>query len=427
MGAWNNFVNWLKEYSEDPDDTYYVESQSGFGISDAENTLNLKLLMMNSALGYLATGLSMCRWRIMKNGEEVEDEEFFRLNNCPNRSQNKQQFCNQLLYELAFHNEALIVSPRPSDHGLWIAKSWDVVDKGTKGIQYRNVYIENEDRSYNLGADQVMHIQLNWVGMQGLLQQIAAEYESMIATAVTGYTKQAGERGILQISGVPSGTKEQQQAFMKSLEERFQKYFKSYNAVLPLQSGYSYSMNATAHRNTSEINDVINLTDEFAERVALALRIPVALLKGNVENTQHARTDLVLYGIKPIATQIEQEYNAKRLGTNAMKRGCRLYIDPISIHMANLEDMAAFCEKMTSCGQYSIDELRHLRGEPLLGTEEAQAHWMTKNYGTLEQAESVFEDTTTVETVVETEETAEQPALEDITENERGENDDDSL
>ena len=383
MSAWDKFMKWLQNGSQDPDDTYYVESATGIGVDEADKALELKLLMMNSALGYLAAALSMCRWRVIRSGVEVADREYFRLNSCPNRSQNKMQFCSELVYRLAFYNEALIISPKAGDDSLWIADSWSAEDHGQAGVIYRNVHIENDERTYTLKDSEVLHIKLNWRGLYPLLAQAATDYETMIGYAVTGYAKQAGERGILEISSVASGTPEQQAAFIKSLEDRFSRYFKSNNAVLPLQAGNKYTMNSTAHRNTSEINDVINLTNEFAERVALALRVPVALMKGNVENTSHARTDLILYGVKPIATQIEQEYNMKRLGMDEMVRGSRLYIDPVTINLTNPEDMATFCEKMVSCGQYSVDELRNLRGEPLLGTPEAQIHYITKNYGFL--------------------------------------------
>ena len=53
------------------------------------------------------------------------------------------------------------------------------------------------------------------------------------------------------------------------------------------------------------------------------------------------------------------------------------------IYLANPDTMSNICERMTSCGQYSVDELRSARGEPLLGTPEAQKHYITKNYGEL--------------------------------------------
>lgn len=152
---------------------------------------------------------------------------------------------------------------------------------------------------------------------------------------------------------------------------------------MPLTKGYDYTHIASSNRNTSEINDVQTLTDEFSERVGLALRVPIALIKGNAENTEAARTDLIMYGVKPIAQMIKQEYNAKRLGAATVQWGSRLYIDPMPIQLSNMESVSNFCERMTSCGQYSVDELRDLRGEPLLGTPEAQKHYITKNYGEL--------------------------------------------
>ena len=382
MGAFRNFLDWLNGST---DEAYKIESASENAGQDAEKILNIKLLMMASAAGYLASCLSMCRWRTITKGKEKTGEEYFRLNNCPNRNQSKAEFCGKLVYYLAIQNEAVVFSPNGRE--LYVADSWNVEKRGTQEDMYREISVEGGNRTFAYPAREVMHIKMDWTGLWPLLSAVGDEYEAMIGTAYGGYRRQSGAKGVLTIGAAPSGTEAQRKALMERIQKQFKTFFNSPNGVITLNSGYTYTPVSTSARNTSEMNDIANMTDEFAERLGLALRVPVALMKGSVENTQHARTDLVMFGVKPIAQAFEQEYNAKRLGEQEFTKGSRLFIDPLPIQLGDASSLPQFCERMTSCGQYSVDELRDLRGEPLLGTPEAQKHYITKNYGLLENPE----------------------------------------
>lgn len=381
MGAFQNFMNWLTGKTTGD---YQIEQDTGTK-ENAETVLNLKMLMMASAAGYLASGLSMCRWRTIQRGKEEKGAEYFRLNNRPNANQSKAEFCARLVYYLAVQNEALVFSPNGKD--LYVADNWNVERRGTQNDIYRDVSVDNDTRTFTFNAQDVMHVKMDWTGLWPLLSSVGDEYEAMIGTAYGGYKRQSGAKGVLNVTGLESGTMEQRTALMNRLQAQFKTFFSSQNGVLTLNTGYTYTPIATSARNTSEMNDIANMTDEFAERLGLALRVPVALMKGSVENTQNARTDLVMFGIKPIAQAFEQEYNAKRLGEREFSKGSRLFIDPLPIQIADVASLPTFCERMTSCGQCSVDELRDLRGEPLLGTPEAQKHYITKNYGLLENPE----------------------------------------
>ena len=109
MGAFHTFVDWL---SGKKTGDYKIEAGPVAGTAEtAEKILNIKMLMMASAAGYLAAGLSMCRWRTIKDGKEEKGAEFFRLNNRPNGNQSKAEFCARLVFWLATQNEALVFSP----------------------------------------------------------------------------------------------------------------------------------------------------------------------------------------------------------------------------------------------------------------------------------------------------------------------------
>ena len=348
---------------------------------DDSMSLSLKLLIMASGIGYLAAGLLMCDWRTIVGGQDVRQSEYYRLNNAPNPNQNKAEFCHRLVADLCIDNEALILEVGGN---LYLADSWNLEEGGTREDWYRNIRIDGDaNRVYSRPASEVMHLSMSWKGLWPLLSEAAEEYQALISTACRGYANQAAEKGILTIGAAAQGDAKEMEYRNRLIQNQFKEFFSAKSSVLALRSGYAYTPHSTAHRNTSEMNDVANLSDEYAERVGLAIRVPPALLKGNSENTSHANVSLIVYGVKPIADQIEAEYGAKRLGRDRLLKGDRLHIDPMPIYLANPDTMANICERMTSCGQYSVDELRSARGEPLLGTPEAQKHYITKNYGEL--------------------------------------------
>ena len=384
MGAWNNFLTWLNDLSAGG--TVYNVTGRTSEEDDAvrSKSLNLKLLCINSAIGYLASGLTMAVWRTIVEGKDEYGKEYYRLNNAPNQNQNKAEFALKLVTALAVDNEAVIFCRSGS---FYIADSWSYEPHGTGTDFYRSVMVDNDTVSFDLPSSEVIHLRMNWSGLFPLLSTLAEQYEDIITTAVDGYSRQTAEKGILKTSAVARGTKDSQEYRDRLLKQQFKNYFSSRSAVLTLRDGYEYTPTSTALRNTSELNDVANMTDEYAERVALALRVPPTLLKGNAENTEHAMEDLITYGVRPIAAQLEAEYGIKRLGLNKLMKGSRLFIDTTPIFLAIPEKAAEYCEKMTSAGQYSVDELRRLRGETLLGTREASLHYITKNYGELGKEE----------------------------------------
>lgn len=373
LGGWRGFVNWILGGKRTDRDVYELSIGDDAGSRTA--ALHIKMLVMRSAIGYLASGLSLCEWRIFEENVERHNAEYFRLNNHPNCNQNKFQFCLQYVTNLMLSNEVLVVSPLPGDQSLYIADSFHREPHGLRPDEFTNIVIDGWDKVYRTTSENAMYTCAHCGdGLWPLLNEIAGEYEEIIATAYGGYRTQAGEKGILSVANVQAGTSGQAEAESNRLKNMFKSYFENPNAVIPLHSGYSYQATARSHRNTSEVNDMINLTDEFSERVALATRVPSALLKGNVENTEHAMEDLISYGVKPIAEGFQQEYNAKRIGLDNLRMGSRLFIDPIRQLLTTPSAVADYCTKMTENGQCSVDELRAVRQESRLNTEEATQH-----------------------------------------------------
>lgn len=367
---------WMRSGSPE---AYSITGPCPDNTAENKSRLDLKLLMITSAVGYLASGLAMCDWRTIVEGKDQIDNDYYLLNVAPNQNQNKVQFCTKLVSQLVLDNEAVIFA---RGSGLYVADSWSYEPHGTGMDWYRNVSVDGTSETTDFQASDIMHLQLDCEGVTPLLNQLATEYEDIIEVAAEGYKRQTADKGIIQQDSLARGVKESQELQEARIKRKFKEFYGPQSAAIILTKGYTYVPQGSSARNTSELNDVANLTDEWAERVGMALRVPPVLLKGNAENTSHARADLITYGISPIARQIEAEYNAKKVTRRNYLNGTRLLIDPTPIEMADLSSRATYGDKLLGSG-VSINELRRMRLEPLLTEPGADTHFVTLNYGQL--------------------------------------------
>ena len=173
------------------------------------------------------------------------------------------------------------------------------------------------------------------------------------------------------------------------MNNRFKKFYKSKNAVLPLFNGYSYESKGgteSTKKSTSELNDVINIDDKIVMKVANSVNMPEALLKGDVSDVERITQNFLTFCIDPICSMLEGEINRKRSG-KAILQGTGVKIDTTSILHIDLFSIAEKIDKLISSGMYSIDELRKRCGDTELGTEASRRHYITKNYEKMEGSE----------------------------------------
>ena len=211
--------------------------------------------------------------------------------------------------------------------------------------------------------------------------------DKLLQDAVDKYEKAGGEKGILTIDAQAAGRKYGDKTFEEIFEDlmnkRFEKFFKSRNAVLPLFNGFGYVPRTGAEqskKSTSEVKDITDLTDEILMKVSQAFNIPVSLLKGDVSDVKEITKNFLTFCIDPICDMMTGEINRKRYGKAEVLKKNYLRVDTSCAMHVDIFEIAEKIDKLISSGMYCIDELRKKVGEAALGTEEAKAHFITKNY-----------------------------------------------
>lgn len=362
------------------------------------NRLALYDFALHSGINIIANALSACEVRTFDNWEEVRRDQYYKWNYQPNINMNASQFKQKLVWSLIYRNECLVIQTGTGD--FLIADSYEHDRYALYPDVFRNVTVNADDGSgiaypYTFQRmfrmEDVLFYKLSNRNITSLLEQLIGEYDQLLASAIQKFLKSGGERGVMTIDANAStanyGHKEDgtprtfNDVYTELMNKQFATYFKSPNAVLPLFKGFDYQTKGTetSKKSTSEVKDVTDLTDEVYDRVANALQIPPALLKGDIADVGALTKNLITFGIDPIAKMIETENNRKLYSTQVLGGNYQMIDTSTIMHMTAAE-LATASDKMIACGGWNIDEIRRKSGDAILNTEWSKRHFLTKNY-----------------------------------------------
>ena len=382
--------------------TYEVSSEDieEFASNPKWKELALYEFALNAGINILGNALSACEIRTFENWKEVRKSEYYRWNYQPNVNETSNQFLKKIVWNLIYKNECLVIPGRGGAGDLVIAESFTKRQTSIYNqVVFENIsYVGAGGEVYTFQgsylAKDVLYYNLSNTSIADLLRQLVAEYDELLKSATKKFFKSGGERGVLNIEGnaatVSYGTKTDgtprtfNDVYTDLINKQFKDYFNSDNAVLPMFKGFKYETKGkeASKKSTSEIKDVIDITDEIYEKVANALQIPPALLKGDIADVGALTRNLITFGIQPIASVIETENNRKSNGERVLD-GYYQMIDTSSIMYMTVSELAVAADKMLGSG-WTLDEIRKKTGDPVLNTPESTKRYITLNYAEMQ-------------------------------------------
>lgn len=380
--------------------TYEVSSNDIKEFIDNEEWDRLALyeFALHSGINIIANALSACEVRTFEKWEEVKKDQYYMWNYEPNVNMNASQFKQKLVWSLIYKNECLVIQTRKGE--FLIADSYEHDEYALYQDRFKNVTVGLNDGNgasnpytftKEFRMEDVLFYRLSNRNITALLNQLMNDYEQLLDSAVKKFYKSGGERGVVTIDanastasyGVkPDGTPRTfNDVYTDLLNKQFAAYFKSPNAVLPLFKGFSYDTKGgeASKKSTSEIKDVTDITDEIYSKVANALQIPPALMKGDISDVTSLTKNLITFAIDPIAKMIETENNRKLYRKEVLKGSYQMIDTSRIIHMTASE-LSVASDKMISCGGWNIDDIRRKAGDAPLNTDWSRKHFITKNY-----------------------------------------------
>lgn len=386
-----NFFRWLFGADQEPEGGTFrdVDCKALF---DAAYDYTLRKYAFDVCVDMIAAAVGRCDFRTYENGREVFGAEHWLWNYEPNPNQNSTTFLHKLVDHLYRHNETLVISEkrRGSDREvLAVADSWDQSDQQIVRLnEYRQVRVEDLEFSKTFRETDVLHLRLHQRAMEPVLRALADSWNRLANVAAEHYEWDQGQHWKVHVSQVASGADNFDANFAQMLQEQVKPFLDNPRAVLPEFDGYDFSMVGGEAGSGSKggTEDVRKLAEDIFNFTARGFLIPIVLVDGSVEATADANARFLTYVIDPLCDQLQEEITRKRFGFDEWSNTRRyLRVDSSSILHYDLFAQAGNIEKLIGSG-YSVNEVRRASGDTAINEPWANAHYLTKNIGPIEQA-----------------------------------------
>lgn len=333
------------------------------------------------AVNLYAKAIGKCEFVTLSKGKPIIADEYYLWNVRPNKNQSSTVFLQKLVNILMHKNSVLIVEINKE---LYIADSYEIEIKQL-AILFNNVVVNGKKQNKTYSINDVIYLQLNNSDIKKLLDRMYDGYGTLLSYAQKAYKRSRGERGVLSVSGMGPGKREDMEEQNKLLSSMFRKYHDSDSAVLTLRDGMKYDSQGSKSYSNDSTRDIRSLHDDVFDFVGRALSIPPALLRGDVADTQDAFDNFLSLGVSPITDMIQEEINSKRYRKDEYKEETKMSISLKNIKHYDLMNVGKVGDKLISSGICSVNDILLALGEPLIQEEWADKHYITKNYSDIKE------------------------------------------
>ncbi len=371
MWLWNKFFGKYQQVSnEDFAEMHSLQAEVIF-----------RKIAFETAINLIANSISKCEFETYFKGERIKGEEYYLWNIEPNKNQSSSQFIKKWISKLYKENECLIIEQNGQ---LLVADDFTCKEYALFDWEFNRVTVENFTFNKTFFMSDVLYFRLNDENVKSLINVMYESYGKLISYAQKNYQKSRGNKGILEVDAVAEGKANFKEIFDKLMNERFEKFFKSESAVLPLFSGYKYTDLASKTYSEGNTRDIKAMIDDIYDFTGRAIQIPPVLLKGDVANNENVVDNYLTFCVDPLCDLLQEEINRKRSGYQGYKNGTYLEINTKSIKHIDLLSVSTSIDKLIGSGGFCINDIRKLVNEPIIDEPWAWQHYITKNYDTIE-------------------------------------------
>lgn len=357
-----------------------------------EKTINLKVMSpeeakkkiviqefaLSVASNLISGAISKCEFKTFYRNKEIKSDEYYLWNIQPNKNQNSTEFIQEIISKLIYKNDVLIFQVAGE---LFVADGFTKEEYAISEHKFKDVYKNDFTFDKTFYMEDVIYLKLNNKDIKQILNELTNSYAELINVSIDKYKKSGGRKGIVKTDTTLEGDEDFQEQLETIMNDSFKNYFNSVNAVLNLPNGVEYTeIKHEGGKTTSEVNDINSLMKNAFDRVSQALRIPPALMSGEIADVEKVTDNFLTFCIDPFVEMIAEEIIRKRYGKQEYLKGSYIKIDTTSIKHIDIFSVAEAVDKLRAAGMYNVDELRIKVGDEPLNTEFSKKYVITKNY-----------------------------------------------
>lgn len=353
----------------------------GTDISHDSASLYFKAAAIDTAISYVTGALANCEIKTYDNDEEKRGVLYRMLNLQPNPNQNAAQFKEQFFYNLMYRGDALAVV---INDNLYAADSF-AIDKVPCGKNvFKSVSVEGFDCGLNFDSSECLYMTYGNKRARSLIDGMYREYSELMTSAASSFNAAAGTKWILDVARNPTKDREfakKDQEEQADPKNALQTFMRKANSIYFQTRGQSLEK---VDINGCTADDIIKIRKDAYEATAGVFKIPPPMIFGNMTNLNENVEAFLTFAIKPLAKQLEEESTGKFITALDWAKGSRLVVDTSRIKFVDIFGIAAPIANLLGSG-FSLDELRDQISWPLIGTEQSQEHFITRNYSPLDE------------------------------------------
>jgi HK97 family phage portal protein len=343
----------------------------------------IRELAFISAAHLVAKTVSKCEFKTFIRNKEIKGPEYYLWNVEPNKNQNSSEFIQKWLYTLLRKNECLIIE---QNNQLLIADSYNKTPYALYEDTFTDVTVKDFTFGKTFKQSEVLYFKLSDANIQKVLVGLFESYSQLIAYSMKSYKKSRGTKGIFEYDTIPVAGTEERKAFDAIINEKMNTWLNGDNAALPLGRGQKWHELEHKTYSSESTRDIKAQIDDVFDFTAKGFGIPPAILRGDVQGTSDAVDQLLTFCIDPLIDMLAEEINRKRNGYSAFISGTYLKIDSKQIKHVDLLSVSTSIDKLIGSGTFCINDIRKVCGEEIIDEPWAWAHFMTKNYVSLDEA-----------------------------------------
>lgn len=388
------FWNWILSRGDQPKGgTVDVSGVSCQELYEAGQEFQIRQLCLAVCINMIANAVGRCEVRTFRRSEEIRELEYYTWNVEPNTNQNSTAFWHKLVTKLIEDNEALVISTKRPDgsEAVVVADDWTEPEQyPSKENEYKNVRVgEFTYTRKTFMEHEVLHLKLNHLDMQPVLQGLYQSYARLVSAAVAHHEWDQGQHWKVHVNqmalgGQTANGEEWTTSFQRMIEAQVKPFLSSGGAILPEFDGYTYSK--VSGDGSGDTRDIRAMIDDIFTMTARAMQIPAVLIDGQVSGAENAIERFLSGCIDPICDQLQEEIIRKRYGYQLWAAGNYVQVDTSAIRHFDIFGNAPNVEKLVGSGAFTINDVLRAAGLPIIKEPWADKHFLTKNIADIQEA-----------------------------------------
>ena len=344
--------------------------------TDTANRIHMKKLAIDTCVSFLGRTISQSEFRVKHGKEFVKDELYYRLNVRPSKNFTASTFWETFIQKLIYDNEVLVI--QADDGDLLIADDFTHNEYAVFEDNFSNVVVRDYEFKRSYKQNEVMHLKYRNEKLAPLIEGLFVDYGDLFGRVLSSQKRKNQVRGAVDIDAQVAKDEKTQ----NKLQEFINKIYKSFGdkdiAIVPQQPGLKYNEIYNGAGNGPSVDEINKVTNGFLDQVAMALGIPLSLIRGDMADVEKNTKNFKLLTVNPLLKKIADEANVKFFEMKEYLAGRK--IDIKSVSYQTIFDLATSIDKLIASGTFNGDEIRVEVGYDVTGDPMHSKYHMTKNY-----------------------------------------------